>query len=439
MNDITAKIADIIPLDRVISTDEVNQSLSILSSKKILTALTPGVICHCVVYPHTLAELTTVIKLANENNWQVLPCGSGTKLHWGGLVSETTIIISTLYLNRVIEQATEDLTVTVETGIKLTDLQSLLAKSGQFIAIDPAYSNYATIGGIINTADTGSLRQRYGGVRDMLLGVSLLRSDGQVAKAGGRVVKNVAGYDLMKLYTGSYGTLGILTQATFRVYPLPESSTTVILQGDLDSLNQAKNTILTTALTPTALDVISAQLSNDINLGNNITLIARFQTLPDSAKLQSEKVLNMGQELGLKGILYTGNDELQLWEKLKYEHWAIARSARYANAHSDSITCKIGILPNQSIKLCQQLTTGQGLIHSGKGNGTISVNTIEDVNRLRKFCQTQGGFLSILEAPVNVKQKLDILGYNGNGLELMKKIKKQFDPKNMFSPNRLFS
>ena len=429
MNDITAKIADIIPLDRVISTDELNQSLSILSGKKILTALTPGPIPHCVVYPQTLAELTTVIKLANENNWQVLPCGSGTKLHWGGLVSDITMIISTLYLNRVIEQATEDLTVTVETGIKFKDLQALLNKSGQFIALDPAYYDYATIGGIINTADTGSLRQGYGGVRDMLLGVSLLRSDGQLAKAGGRVVKNVAGYDLMKLYTGSYGTLGILTQATFRVYPLPESSTTVILQGDLDSLNLAKNTILTTALTPTALDVLSSQLSNDVNLGNNISLIARFQTLPDSAKLQSKKVLNMGAELGLKGILYTGNDELQLWEKLKYENWAIA--------HSDSITCKIGILPNNALKLCEQLTSGKGLIHGGKGNGTISVNNIEDVNRLRKFCQTQGGFLSILESPVDVKQKLDILGYNGNGLDLMKRIKKQFDPRNMFSPNRL--
>ena len=150
-------------------------------------------------------------------------------------------IVSTQKLDRLIAHAVGDLTVTVEAGMKFAKLQEILATAGQFLPLDPAYPDRASIGGIIATADTGSLRHRYGGVRDLLLGITFVRADGKIAKAGGRVVKNVAGYDMMKLFTGAYGTLGILTEVTFRVYPLPTTEGTVILTGAADKLaNLAK-------------------------------------------------------------------------------------------------------------------------------------------------------------------------------------------------------
>lgn len=155
----------------------------------------------CIVYPQTPEQLGTVVSLARQNQWRILPCGSGSKLHWGGIPKDINIVVSTARMNQLIDHASGDLTVTVQAGMKYAELQKILAATGQFLALDPSYSDRATIGGIVATADTGSLRQRYNSVRDQLLGISFVRADGQLTKAGGRVVKNVAGYDLMKLLT----------------------------------------------------------------------------------------------------------------------------------------------------------------------------------------------------------------------------------------------
>ncbi|HEY9883407.1 MAG TPA: FAD-binding oxidoreductase, partial [Thermosynechococcaceae cyanobacterium] len=206
------------------------ETLPAAQQASIAQAVAPDVTVSGVAYPSTPAALAAMVQA--DDRQPLLPCGAGSKLAWGGLVGglkdkEKTLpllVVSTERLNQLIDHAIGDLTVTVEAGMRFADVQATLATAGQYLPIDPAYPDHATIGGIIATADTGSLRQRYNGVRDLLLGVSIVRADGQVAKAGGRVVKNVAGYDLMKLFTGSYGTLGIITQATLRVYPLPEAS-----------------------------------------------------------------------------------------------------------------------------------------------------------------------------------------------------------------------
>lgn len=430
MKDILAQLSSILPPSEVYTEETINHFHSSFRYKNVLKATKNKTTANFIVFPHSQEQLSQILQLAQANSWSVLPCGNATKAHWSGLINDINIIVSTLHLNRVIEQAVGDLTVTVEAGIKFQDLQELLAKNQQFIALDPVYRDHATMGGIVATADTGSYRQRYGGVRDMLLGISFVRADGNIAKAGGRVVKNVAGYDLMKLYTGSYGTLGILSQLTFRVYPLADSSQTVILQGESAAIAQIKNQILTAAFTPTALDVISAPLSAHLGLGDHISLILRFQSLPESVQVQSNSVLKMGENLGLKGAIYTQANEQELWQKLKYENWA--------NLADDPITCKIGLSPNDSLQLLDKFPQLMTLIHLGKGLGIISIKQPEHINIIREYCQAKNGFLSILEAPRNIKEKIDILGYNGNSLKLMEKIKHQFDPHNILSPNRLF-
>src|ERR687885_765143 len=253
----------------------------------------------CMVYPHTVEELKSVMSCAHSNGWSVLPCGSGSKLGWGGIGKNIDLVVSTERLNRVIEHAVGDLTVTVEAGVKFADLQEILIKTSQFLPLEPAYPQDATIGGIVATADSGSLRHRYGGVRDMLLGISFVRSDGQIAKAGGRVVKNVAGYDFIKLFLRSYGTLGILTEVTFRVYPVQEASGTVVLIGEKEAIVSATKTLLASALTPTAVDLLSTQLVTQLSLGQGMGLIIRFQSVKESVKEQSSRLLEVGQKLGL--------------------------------------------------------------------------------------------------------------------------------------------
>ncbi|WP_066426930.1 FAD-binding oxidoreductase [Anabaena sp. 4-3] len=380
----------------------------------------------CLVYPQTQAELAAVIATAYSHNWRVLPCGSGSKLNWGGLPQDIDVVVSTERINQLIEHAVGDLTITVEAGMKFSHLQQILAQSRQFLALDPSKPDLATIGGIVATADTNSLRQRYGSVRDQLLGITFIRADGEIAKAGGRVVKNVAGYDLMKLFTGSYGTLGMISQVTFRVYPQQEASGTVVLTGDAETISQAANTLRGSALTPTQADLLSRQLVSSLGLGAGLGLIARFQSINESVKEQSHRVLELGETLGLTTAVYSGADEDYLWQRLPEQiHHPVTESA---------ITCKIGILPTAAVEVLKVVEIG--LVHLSSGLGVVQVDDQNQVLKVRSLCQSHHGFLTVMTAPVAVKQQIDVWGYTGNALTLMRRLKQQFDSKNILSPGR---
>jgi glycolate oxidase FAD binding subunit len=393
-----------------------------------------------LVYPDSQASLSKVIKAAYNNHWTVLACGSGSKLSWGGLVKDPQIVISTYNLDHIIDHAGEDLTVTVEAGVKLADLQQKLQPFGQFLPLDPAYPESATIGGIVATADGGSWRQRYGGVRDLVLGLSFIRSDGEIAKAGGKVVKNVAGYDLMKLFAGSYGTLGIISQVTLRLYPLPEASTTLLVNGEGKKIAIATQTLIQSSLTPTAADLLSTPLVNQLGGEGEMGLILRWQSIPASISEQSSQIETLAQELGLQVRIYQGDEEKSLWQRLE-------KTREVANP-AGAIACKIGILPTKAILLLQeleQLTANQGLgkinISSGVGRLYLDLDRNFDrqqilaiIKKLRSLCQTNRGFLTLLEAPASLKQELEPWGYNGNALLIMRQLKQKFDPKNILNP-----
>jgi len=411
---------------------------------QIAQAVTPKTQIDCIIYPSTPAELAEAIACAHTQRWRVLLCGSGSKLHWGGLAQEIQVVISTARMNRLIEHAVGDMTVTVEAGMRFAELQALLAKSGQFLTADPAYAHTATLGGIVATADTGALRQRYGGIREFLIGISLVRTDGQAAKAGGRVVKNVAGYDLMKLFTGSYGTLGAISELTFRLYPLPAASQTVVLMGDAEAIAQAAATLLASGLTPTAIELLSAAavkaLSLDSSGLNSLGLVARFQSIEISVKKQTEQVLEMGQALGLSGVSLTDAAERSLWQQ-----WQELMEHR---ASESQIFCKIGVLPARAVETLVKLadlpnldspngTLAIATLHASSGLGTVRCAASPQILLdLRQICQSQGGFLTLLEAPIALKQKLDVWGYPGNALGIMQRLKQQFDSENLFSPGR---
>lgn len=418
--------------DAIVSWEDLKPSWQ----EQVANATTPENLPCCIVYPHTTAELKNVIQKAAKNNWRVLPCGSGSKLGWGALANQVDLVVSTERLNRIIEHAVGDLTVTVEAGVKLADLQAILQKVGQFLPLEPAYPQDATLGGIVATADSGALRHRYGGIRDMLLGISFIRSDGESAKAGGRVVKNVAGYDLMKLFSGSYGTLGVISEMTFRVYPIPQASATVVLTGESEAVATATKILLASALTPTAVELLSTKLVSQLGFAQGNGLIVRFQSVIESVKEQSSRLLSIGQKLGLQGTI-SFDDELQLWQSLPAQIWNTLQKP--------VITCKIGVSPIAAVSTlthldCLSSAQGIGLIHAGSGLGLLQLDastvTAQTIREMRQYCESKNGFLTILEAPATIKKQLDVWGYNGNALEIMRQLKQQFDPKNLLSPNR---
>lgn len=402
------------------------ENIELSRKERILQAIMPGSVPSCIVIPHTTEELAQAIAHAHQNNWRVLSCGNCSKISWGGLGTCVDVVISTERINRLIEHAVGDLTVTVEAGMKFSKLQAILADRLQFLALDPTAPESATIGGIIATADTNSLRQRYGSVRDQLLGITFVRADGQIAKAGGRVVKNVAGYDLMKLFTGCYSTLGIISQATFRVYPLPEISGTVVLTGTALAISQAADTLRGSALTPTQADLLSSQVVSNLGLGKGLGLIARFQSIVESVKEQSNRLLEVGEKLGLEATIYSAADEVDLWQKL--------REQIHSEVTGSAISCKIGVLPTAAVEVLTSVE--MGLIHINSGLGVLRLEGEGEVVKMRSLCENNSGFLTILSAPIAVKQKVDVWGYTGNALQIMRGIKREFDGKNILSPGR---
>jgi glycolate oxidase FAD binding subunit len=413
-------------LEKTIGSTSVKtwESLEDRERSQFSPALISGSSPQCIAAPQTIAELSEVLAAAAANHWRVLPCGAGSKLRWGGL-TEVDLIVSTARMNRLIDHAVGDLTVTAEAGMRIADLQTELAKGGQFLAIDPSYTSTATLGGIVATGDTGALRQRYGSIRDILIGLSFVRSDGAIAKAGGRVVKNVAGYDLMKLFTGSCGTLGVISQVSFRIYPLPASARTVMLQGNTETIAKATQTLLASSLTPTAIALIPSP--------DQISLLTRFQNLEVSVEQQSSQLLKLGEALGLSGKSWSGTEEAEQWQRLQDQIETPASAA--------PIACKIGVLPSKAVETLAKINAiapTTGCLYPGSGLGTLRFGDIPapTLLKLRDLCQAQGGFLTVLEAPAELKRSIDVWGYSGNALDLMKKIKHQFDPQNLLSPRR---
>ena len=398
---------------------------------RITKAVTSATEIDCLVFPQTVTELAQVIGLAYGQNLRVLTAGAGSKLDWGGLAKGVNLVVSTAKLNGLIDHAAGDMTVTAEAGMKLSDLQAILSEKGQFLPLDVPYAEESTLGGIVATAITGSLRHRYGGVRDLLIGLSFVRADGEIAKAGGRVVKNVAGYDLMKLFAGSYGTLGVICQVTFRVYPLPEASQTVLLVGEKAGIAEAAKMVLASALTPTAMDVVSPAIVGRLNAGDGMGLLVRFQSVAESVQQQSDRLLEVGKTLGLKGSIL--KDDADLWQRLKNLMW---------NSEQESpIVCKIGVRPSNSVEVLAGLDglNATGLIHAGSGLGIVKVGEqagLETINSLRELAEKNGGFLTVLKAGVALKERIEVWGYQGNGLEVMRKIKNQFDERSILSGGR---
>ncbi|MBW4535594.1 MAG: FAD-binding oxidoreductase [Pleurocapsa minor HA4230-MV1] len=385
-----------------------------------------------LLFPQTIEALAEIVKQASQQQWRILICGNASKINWGKITQNIQLVVSTQKCDRLIEHAVGDLTVTVEAGMKLADLQSKLRSHHQFLPLDSHYAD-ATLGGIVATADAGSWRQRYGGVRDLLLGLSFVRADGEIAKAGGRVVKNVAGYDLMKLFTGAYGTLGVMTQLTFRLYPLITTSQTLLLTGTAEQITQATQTIRNSGLTPTAMDLLSATVIEQLNLGSDMGLMIRWQTIPESIEQQMLQVQAIAKQLGLATSIY--QDELE--EKL----WQDCGKIINLPESAEIVTCKLGIVPSKAVELLAQIDDRHinisARVHAGNGLGRLQLKTnYELLEQMRSHCQQNQGFLTILDAPQAVKQQIDIWGYSGNALKTMQAIKNQFDPQNILNPGR---
>ncbi|MEN9202381.1 MAG: FAD-binding oxidoreductase [Thermostichus sp. DG_1_6_bins_120] len=372
--------------------------------------------------PSTVAELTEILK----SGQRLLVAGNGSKLSWGNPTGGEDLLVSTCRLNRLVDHAAADLTVTVEAGMTLAQLQQILAEKGQWWPVDPLYPDWATLGGIIATADTGSLRQRYGGIRDLLLGITFVRADGEVAKAGGRVVKNVAGYDLMKLFTGSLGSLGILTQVSLRLYPLPALQGCLQGRGSLPDLEGFCRQVLQAKLSPVGLDL-------GLDGGEPYVAILFHGSQPVIAE-QVAQTRALGETLDWQAKIQEGR-------VLTTTAGQTSTTFPPGGIPSETILVKFGCLPNQSLGVLQEfqaLFPGCSVqLHRGCGLGRAWLTHPEkgSLEKLQQHLKSVGGFLTLLQAPSPLKAALALdLGPAGI---LMDKLRQQFDPRRTFSSGPL--
>jgi glycolate oxidase FAD binding subunit len=242
-----------------------------------------GIVPGLVAAPESIEEVSRLLAWANGQGLMVVPAGTRTKQDRGAPPSCFDILLDLSRISGVVEHAAGDMTVVVRAGTPLSDLQSQLGQAGQFLAIDPPVSG--TVGGLIATGDSGPRRIRYGGVRDMLLGLTFVRADGTIARAGIKVVKNVAGYDLPKLFTGSLGTLGVIVEAIFRLYPIPPASATLISKDiEIEEAARGAARLLRSGVVPTAVDYYAE--------GRSGLMAARFESSPRSVSGQAARAVS---------------------------------------------------------------------------------------------------------------------------------------------------
>jgi glycolate oxidase FAD binding subunit len=387
-----------------------------------------GVAPKFVVEPGSDQEIAKVLAIANEPGAAVIPRGGGTKLEWGNPPTRADLVLSMARLNRVIEHAWSDLTVTVEAGCTIQKLQEMLAKHGQRIALDPLWPERATVGGVLSTNDSGALRLRFGSLRDLIIGITLALPDGTVASSGGKVVKNVAGYDLQKLATGAFGTLGVITRAVFRVHPLPKNSLTLTIAAP--HAEQAQRVIL--SIQASRLAHVALQTS----LGNQSTPVidVLFEgTTPGliGQRTQLEKLIAPLTATDARPTVWTARQGLFSLEnsteaaavaKISILPVSIATTAELIarTAHEQKLPWRAAIQ-----------ATGIGwLTLAGTADGIFAA-----LQSLRVAIEDQGGSLVLLRRPAGMAE-FDAWGNPGDALPLMRAVKQQFDPRGTLNPGR---
>jgi glycolate oxidase FAD binding subunit len=331
-------------------------------------------------------------------------------------------------MNAVVEHVPGDQVVRVQSGIRFGELQERLAESDQMLGVDPPEAgNGATVGGIVAANSSGPKRYRYGTIRDLIIGITVVLADGTVAKAGGKVVKNVAGYDLAKLFTGSLGTLGVIAECNFRLHPRPETARTVAVElPDTASAGAASQAILHAQVVPSAVELL---WSDDTRL-----LTVLIEGIPSGVEAQAETASHI---LGSFGEVRTlGDDE--------------AGSSSPPGAGDDEVAIKISAPPAELAGVLDSTLGASSRLgvtpritgHAGTGVTYVGLSGGDEearagvVEELREIWLRRGGSVVVRQAPPAFKERVEAWGPIGTRLDLSRRVKEKFDPRGILNPGR---
>jgi glycolate dehydrogenase FAD-binding subunit len=365
--------------------------------------------------PASPEATAALLREAAESGLRVRARGGGTKLDWGAVAPEPDLELSTSELDRIVEHNAGDLTAVLEAGVRLADAQAAFAEAGQLLALDPPLGEgaAATIGGVVATADSGPLRHRYGAVRDLLLGITVALSEGTVASAGGKVIKNVAGYDLAKLFAGSFGTLGVVLRVVVRLHPRPR--TTATLAGETDDPGALARAASRLAHAPLELEALDVRWAAGAG-----ALLARFGGV--SAEAQARRLVGALAEEGLAASVEA--DDEAFWE-----------AQRTAQRSTEGVVVRVSGLP-AALERVVRTADRLGASVVGRAAAGISWLTLADGERVEELRADLAPFpCVVLDAPADVRERVDAWGPADEAeLRLMRRVKERFDPAGVLNP-----
>src|SRR5579885_2213429 len=406
-----------------------------------------GVFPRLVVTPTDKEQVAQVVSLASQYSLKVLARGGGTRMNLGGLPERIDVLIETRKLTALLEYEAADLTCHVEAGMTLAVLQEQLATKGQWLALDPPDAEEATLGGILASNASGPRRLRYGTARDLVIGLHVVQASGEIARSGGRVVKNVAGYDLNKLYIGSLGTLGIIVEANFKLHPLPPGERTLLLTyptaaGAMETVI----TILGSLLTPSALELIDQGAASDMSdffgldlPGNGYTLALNFEGGQAGIQRQLEEARILARS---NGALMADDLEGEAQDRF----WNVVREHTQG-----TVTCKVAILVSYIAHYLQEVEevcrrheleaavvahAGNSILYVELRPGDAIPRLVEAIAELRRHAQDARGSLVVERCPTDLKRLINVWGEPGSSFYLMQRLKQQFDPEGTFAKGR---
>jgi len=399
-----------------------------------------GVMSAVVARPRNTDELCRILAAANREGLAVAPRGGGAHLAIGNSLKRLDIVVDISALNRIVQHNAADLTLVVEAGITLAALRRALAKEGQFLALDASLPQRATIGGILAAGVSGPLKWHYGSARDLVIGMQVAQADGRLTRSGGQVVKNVSGYDMARLHVGGLGTLGVITEVSFKLTPMPRRESTLVAQfksyadcaaAAMSIFNSGAMPLAMTAYNHAANKRIGAAYGARGGSALAVRLGGRPRTLQ---RLENETF----------AILSPCADAVdRMDDGAATAYWATLADFGYAAA-KPIMSARVSVLPNRvaqvvdAIAQCADVAilaqVGYGMLNAHWFDQELDLG--ETLRHARDAVHSAGGSLIVERAPLSVKAGIDVWDYNGDSLAIMRGLKAQYDPNRILNPNR---
>ncbi|MBJ7305391.1 MAG: FAD-binding oxidoreductase [Gemmataceae bacterium] len=396
-------------------------------------------------HPSDVLEACEIIKQSAANLDAIVPSGSGSKMNIGYAPSRKGVVLGTKNLNKVIDYPARDMTVTVQAGILIKDLKEMLGKENQRLPIDDPYPANSSLGGLLATNTSGPRRFGWGTLRDYVIGISILNDEGVETKAGGRVVKNVAGYDFCKLHTGALGTLGIISQVTLKVRPNPEASAFLLLTLNLANVESVLDRIHNTKTRPVAVELLNKNalqhpLFKHLAVTSDYGIFIGFEHSAEAVKWQTETLANELADVPNSKIeIINAPSDSALWQAL-----GEFQAARISGC---PLTFKANIPSAKVASWCALATdTIPGVsLQAHAGSGIVFGHIPEGVSRqvaftsidmlLQKAVRYQGNLVLPYCLP-EWKADFPVWGQTRPDVKVMRKVKESLDPKALFNPGR---